>query len=90
MTKRFGVPLLQGSGVVSRFVLLGLGKLGGREMSYHSDLDLILVYEGDGSTVAPPGASRWDRFELTDNFHYFSELMQRARRRGVLHPVREP
>jgi glutamate-ammonia-ligase adenylyltransferase len=30
-----------------RYVLLGLGKLGGREISYHSDLDLLLVYESD-------------------------------------------
>ena len=30
---------------------LGLGKLGGQEMSYHSDLDLILVYEGDRASV---------------------------------------
>src|SRR5262249_14670004 len=62
------------AGQASRYVLLGLGKLGGREMSYHSDLDLILIYEGDGRTVPPPGSSRWDRFELTDNFHFFSEL----------------
>jgi glutamate-ammonia-ligase adenylyltransferase len=62
------------SGQSSRYVLLGLGKLGGREMSYHSDLDLILIYEGDGRTMPPPGSSRWDRFELTDNFHFFSEL----------------
>ena len=61
-------------GQPSRFVLLGLGKFGGQEMSYHSDLDLILVYEGDGRTVPPPGSSRWDTFELTDNFHFFSEL----------------
>ena len=61
-------------GQPSRYVLLGLGKLGGREMSYHSDLDLILVYEGDGRTLPPPGSSRFDTFELTDNFHFFSEL----------------
>ncbi len=46
----------------------------GGEMSYHSDLDLILIYEGDGRTGMPPGASRFDRFELTDNFHFFTEL----------------
>ncbi len=57
--------------------LLGLGKLGGREMSYHSDLDLVVIYEGDGRTGPPPGASRFDRFELTDNFHFFTELAQR-------------
>ena len=54
--------------------MLGLGKLGGREISYHSDLDLILVYEGDGRTVPPPGSSRFDTFELTDNFHFFTDL----------------
>jgi glutamate-ammonia-ligase adenylyltransferase len=43
-------------------------------MSYHSDLDLILVYEGDGRTVPPPNSSRFDTFELTDNFHFFTEL----------------
>src|SRR5207253_5372036 len=44
---------------------------------YHSDLDLVLVYEGDGRTGPPAGATRFDRFELTDNFHYFTELAQR-------------
>jgi glutamate-ammonia-ligase adenylyltransferase len=48
-------------------VLLGLGKLGGREISYHSDLDLVLVYETDGATA---------RGEA--NQVYFTELIQRA------------
>ncbi len=80
LVKRFGVPLLAGgarAGQPSRYAILGLGKLGSREMSYHSDLDLILVYEGDGSTGPPPGANRFDRWELTDNFHFFTELAQR-------------
>ena len=61
----------------ARYVLLALGKLGSQEMSYHSDLDLILIYEGDGRTMPPEDSSRWDTFELTDNFHFFSELAQR-------------
>src|SRR4029077_447709 len=73
LVKRLGQPNLA-SGAASRYVLLGLGKLGGQEMSYHSDLDLILIYEGDGRTMPPPGSTRWDTFELTDNFHFFSEL----------------
>ncbi len=52
-----------------RYAVLGLGKLGGREVSYHSDLDLVLVYEADGETAGP---------EPTANFHYFTELAQRA------------
>ena len=80
LAKRFGVPYLaegERAGKPSRWALLGLGKLGAREMSYHSDLDLIVIYEGDGRTGPPPGASRFDRFELTDNFHFFTELTQR-------------
>jgi glutamate-ammonia-ligase adenylyltransferase len=80
LAKRFGMPYLaEGprAGQPSRYAILGLGKLGGRELSYHSDLDLILVYEGDGRTGPPPTATRFDRFELTDNFHFFTELAQR-------------
>ena len=61
-----------------RYVLLGLGKLGGREMSYHSDLDLVLVYEGDGRTEPPPGAGPYPALTPTDNFHCFTELAQRV------------
>jgi glutamate-ammonia-ligase adenylyltransferase len=81
LERRYGVPYLAEGprkGERSRYVLLGLGKLGGRELSYHSDLDLILVYEGDGRTGPPPGASRFDRYELTDNFHFFTEVAQRV------------
>jgi len=80
LAKRLGVPYLAEGpriGEPSRFVLLALGKLGGREMSYHSDLDLIVIYEGDGRTGPPGGASRFDRYDLTDNFHFFTELAQR-------------
>jgi glutamate-ammonia-ligase adenylyltransferase len=81
LEKRFGTPLLaegDRAGQPSRFALLALGKLGGREMSYHSDLDLMLVYEGDGRTAPPPGATRFDHFDLTDNFHFFTEYAQRV------------
>jgi glutamate-ammonia-ligase adenylyltransferase len=68
--ERYGVPSPSTAvdGLV-RYAVLGLGKLGGREISYHSDLDLVLVYEADGETTGP---------ERTTNFHYFTELAQRA------------
>jgi glutamate-ammonia-ligase adenylyltransferase len=81
LAKRFGLPILSEgprAGQPSRYGLLGLGKLGGRELSYHSDLDLILVYEGDGQTGPPRGATRFDKFEATTNLHYFTELAQRV------------
>ena len=33
--------------LLDNMVVLGLGKLGGREMSYASDLDIIFIYEGE-------------------------------------------
>jgi len=72
LTARFGQPTLN-DGRSARFAILGLGKLGGNEMSYHSDLDLILIYEGDGQTVSRLGR----HCEKTENQHFFTELAQR-------------
>src|SRR5262249_52293375 len=87
----FGAPYLgEGprAGQVSRYALLALGKLGGREMSYHSDLDLILIYEGDGRTGPATPGSPSGPFTLTDNFHYFTELGQRIiKSAGMLGPL---
>jgi glutamate-ammonia-ligase adenylyltransferase len=91
LEKRLGIAYLSEgvrAGQPSRHVLLALGKLGGRELSYHSDLDLILVYEGDGQTGPPPTATRFDRFELTNNYHFFTELAQRIiKAASVLGPL---
>lgn len=58
----------------SRYAVLGLGKLGGRELSYHSDLDLIVLYECDGATVRDPRCAV--KFEPTTAHHYFTTLTQ--------------
>lgn len=79
LVHKFGRPKLgQGArrGEVCRFALLGLGKFGGREMAYQSDLDLILVYEGDGKTEPPDGVGRFHKFQLIDNMQFFTELAQ--------------
>jgi glutamate-ammonia-ligase adenylyltransferase len=69
---KFGQPQLN-PGVPCRYVILALGKLGGREMSYHSDLDLLVIYEGEGRT-APPANSRTAPIE---NHGYFTEFAQK-------------
>ena len=48
---RFGVPRRASDGQRARWAIVALGKLGGRELNYHSDLDLIFVLEADGSTA---------------------------------------
>lgn len=75
--QRYGIPLLaEGphAGEPCRFVLLGLGKLGGQEMGYHSDLDLVLIYEGEGRTQVRPGMACREPREATV---FFTELAQR-------------
>ena len=38
-------------GETCNFAIVGLGKLGGGEMTYHSDLDLIFIHSGEGTTT---------------------------------------
>ncbi len=61
---RWGTPQRPDGGPC-HYALVGLGKLGGREMSYHSDLDLILIYAADGTTTQGQA-----------NAVYFAELMR--------------
>jgi len=80
LTDRYGVPMLVGgvrAGLPCRYLILALGKLGGREMSYHSDLDLVIVYEGDGTSDRLPDAAAGSPINRVDNFHFFTELAQR-------------
>ncbi|MEN1679316.1 MAG: bifunctional [glutamate--ammonia ligase]-adenylyl-L-tyrosine phosphorylase/[glutamate--ammonia-ligase] adenylyltransferase [Planctomycetota bacterium] len=60
--------------------ILALGKLGGREPNYHSDLDLIFLFEAEGHT-APRGRGA-PRGGDTTNSHFFSELGQRIIKTG--------
>lgn len=77
LTVRFGVPrVVEGrrAGRPCEMVILALGKFGGREMNYHSDLDVVFLYETDGHTQAEPGITAT---KSTTNQHFFSELGQR-------------
>jgi glutamate-ammonia-ligase adenylyltransferase len=98
MLNEHGLPMLPGGSAAggqgwaaARYVLLGLGKFGGDELGYHSDLDMVLVYEGDGQTVPHLGEPTAGKI---DNFQFFSELAQRIIRTaswmgplGRLYPV---
>jgi glutamate-ammonia-ligase adenylyltransferase len=58
----YGIPL-RSDGERSRFVVLGLGKLGGVELNYSSDIDLIFLYEHDGQTDARRTVTNQEYFE---------------------------
>ncbi len=58
---RFGVPR-NGAGARIEFWVVGMGKLGAHELNVSSDIDLIYVYEEDGSTDGPPAISAHEYF----------------------------
>jgi glutamate-ammonia-ligase adenylyltransferase len=60
-TARFGTPISR-SGSPARFVVLGLGKLGGEELNYSSDIDLVFLYDEDGQTSGPKFLSNAEFF----------------------------
>jgi len=71
---RFGQPQIgEGpqAGRPCEMVILAMGKSGGREMNYHSDLDLVFLYEAEGNTAGADPSQR------TTNRHFFSEWGQR-------------
>lgn len=47
LSERFGIPCNR-EGEPQNLVVLGMGKLGARELNYSSDIDLILAYRDDG------------------------------------------
>jgi glutamate-ammonia-ligase adenylyltransferase len=49
LTKRHGAPRSE-SGERQRLVILGLGKLGGGELNFSSDIDLILAFPENGTS----------------------------------------
>jgi glutamate-ammonia-ligase adenylyltransferase len=60
----FGVPRAAGGGE-SQLVVLGMGKLGGSELNFSSDVDLVFLFDGAGETDGP---------RPIDNQDYFTRL----------------
>jgi glutamate-ammonia-ligase adenylyltransferase len=79
LAAKLGEPMVgagEAMGRVAELVIIALGKFGGRELNYHSDLDLVFLYDADGSTFHTRRSRRSG--ETTTNQHFFSELAQRV------------
>jgi glutamate-ammonia-ligase adenylyltransferase len=79
LVPRYGLPYCSEDGQAAKpaeFVIVGMGKLGGMELNYHSDLDIIFVYQGNGKTQ-PADGTDLERFNAQSNPQYFSRLAQR-------------
>lgn len=79
LKEKYGTPRLKNGRTVP-FTLFGLGKFGGKELGYASDIELLFVYGENGTTDGP---------ETIDGSHYFEKLAQEiigfidARQEGI-------
>ncbi len=64
--QRYGKPREQ-SGNVAKIYMLAMGKLGGRELNFSSDVDLIFAFSAAGNT---------DGAESITNQQYYSKVVQ--------------
>ena len=69
MAPRYGTPLGADSGLPQTLHVVGMGKLGGRELNVSSDIDLIFVYPEEGQTQG-------GKVEVS-NQEYFQEMGRR-------------
>ena len=74
LQNKFGRPVYQdanGNWIESEFAILGMGKLGGRELNYSSDIDLIYIYtSSQGETRSTSESS----ITSISNHEYFTKL----------------
>ncbi len=69
--KKCGVPFNADAAKPAAFAILGMGKLGGRELNYSSDVDVIFVYSEDGLVRSPSG-----RQSAMTNEEFFTRLAE--------------
>ncbi len=65
---RFGEPI-QADGRPARWCVIGLGKLGGGELNFRSDIDLMFVYSEDGAS----GGGRSEGITLNEWYSRWAE-----------------
>jgi len=69
LTARYGIPRGASSGDAQPMMILGMGKLGGHELNFSSDIDLVFLYPEDGQT---------DGARSIDNSEFFLRLGQKV------------
>ena len=75
MLNRFGVPQFRddsGRWSEAVFAVLSLGKLGGGELNYSSDIDLVYAFSREGQTSGPDG----DPEKAISNREFFTRVAQ--------------
>ncbi|NIA13640.1 MAG: bifunctional [glutamate--ammonia ligase]-adenylyl-L-tyrosine phosphorylase/[glutamate--ammonia-ligase] adenylyltransferase [Nitrospiraceae bacterium] len=78
LERRFGKPMWTDADGTLReagFVVIGMGKLGGRELNFSSDIDLMFLFSADGETTGSSSSS--DEASTISNLEFFQKLGER-------------
>jgi glutamate-ammonia-ligase adenylyltransferase len=70
LATQYGEPL-DANGQPQRLMIVGMGKLGGRELNVSSDVDYIFIYPEEGETAGSEGRAK------IDNYDFFARLGKR-------------
>src|SRR5438034_1410383 len=78
-TERFGQPYhldSQGCWQPTEFCVFGMGKLGGQELNYSSDVDLLFVYTEEGHVFKNPPTRTQQSSKGLANHQFFKRLIE--------------
>lgn len=88
MTRRYGEPRLENpdktaknddaaeAGAECAMCVYGMGKLGGSELNFSSDVDLIFIYDGEGETTGRSGEFSGGRRDQISNHEFFTKVCE--------------
>jgi [glutamine synthetase] adenylyltransferase / [glutamine synthetase]-adenylyl-L-tyrosine phosphorylase len=79
LNKRYGKPVIQcadGTVMDASFAIIAMGKLGGRELNFSSDVDLMYVYRADGETTGIRSTNGKITNRIT-NHQYFIKMAEK-------------
>ena len=93
LRRQYGVPMhkdRRGRWVETGFAVMGMGKLGGHELNYSSDVDLIYVYEShEGETRLPRGKAAGKPAAVGISNEEYFEILSRELTKALVEPSKE-
>src|SRR5574341_131569 len=93
LRRQYGGPMhkdRQGRLMETGFAVMGMGKLGGHELNYSSDVDLIYVYAShEGETRLPRGKAAGQPAAVGISNEEYFEILARELTKVLVEPTRE-
>src|SRR5580704_10332413 len=85
LVQRYGVPRSESDESEAQFTVIALGKLGGKELNYSSDIDLMFVYSEPGYTDGVEPITNKEFFKRAAN--QLTELLSTYTAEGLCYRV---